>query len=77
MEAFQPILLALLALNLAVFVPLVVRTVRERRGRTRDQQVDRGGDATDACPAGCHRRRPCSPSRRQRRSLAARYRAYR
>ena len=39
MEAFQPFLIALLALNLAVFVPLVVRKVRERLGRTRDQQV--------------------------------------
>ena len=34
MEAFQPILIALLALNLAVFVALLVRTVRERRERT-------------------------------------------
>ena len=34
MEAFQPVLLAL---NLAVFVPLVVRTVRERRERRREQ----------------------------------------
>ncbi|HVQ22096.1 MAG TPA: hypothetical protein VMT36_02390, partial [Candidatus Saccharimonadia bacterium] len=39
MEAFQPFLIALLALNLAVFVPLLVRKVRERLGRTRDQQV--------------------------------------
>ncbi len=39
MEAFQPILLALLALNLAVFVALVVRTVRERRERRREQTI--------------------------------------
>ena len=39
MEAIQPFLIALLALNLAVFVPLLVRRVRERLGRTRDQQV--------------------------------------
>jgi hypothetical protein len=39
MEPFQPFLIALLALNLVVFVPLVVRTVRERLGRRHDRAV--------------------------------------
>ena len=39
MEPFQPILISLLALNLAVFVALMVRTVRERRERRREQAI--------------------------------------
>ncbi|MFI5291946.1 MAG: PKD domain-containing protein [Candidatus Limnocylindrales bacterium] len=42
MEAIQPFLLALLALNVVIFAPLLLRTIRRRVGRQRDQ------DAIDA-----------------------------
>ena len=39
MEAFQPFLIALLALNMAAFIALLMRTVREGRERRREQAV--------------------------------------
>ena len=39
MEAFQPFLIALLALNLAAFIALLMRTVREGRERRQEQAV--------------------------------------
>jgi PKD domain len=39
MEPFQPILISLLALNLAALVALVVRRARERRERRREQAI--------------------------------------
>jgi hypothetical protein len=39
MEAFQPFLIALLALNMAAFIALLMRTVREGRERRQEQAV--------------------------------------
>ena len=39
MEAFQPFLIALLALNMAAFIALLTRTVREGRERRQEQAV--------------------------------------